>query len=101
MSEVLLAIDARGVATVTLNRPATGNAYNSAMLAGLTAGLAQLAANPAVRVVVVRGAGKHFQAGADINWLGETATAAPEAACAASRATPGARTRPTAGRVRA
>ena len=45
MSEVLLSIDTRGVATVTLNRPATGNAYNSAMLAGLTAGLAQLAAD--------------------------------------------------------
>ena len=87
MSEVLLVVDARGVATVTLNRPATGNAYNAAMLAGLTAGLAQLAADPAVRVVVIRGAGKHFQAGADINWLGETALAAPEAAFAASRAT--------------
>ncbi len=87
MSEVLLAVDARGVATVTLNRPATGNAYNAAMLAGLTAGLAQLGADPAVRVVVIRGAGKHFQAGADINWLGETALAAPEAAFTASRAT--------------
>ena len=87
MSEVLLAIDARGVATVTLNRPATGNAYNAAMLAGLTDGLASLAADPAVRVVVIRGAGRHFQAGADINWLGETAKAPPEAAFAASRAT--------------
>ena len=93
MSEVLLAIDARGVATVTLNRPALGNAYNAAMLAGLTDGLAQLATDPAVRVVVIRGAGRHFQAGADINWLGETAKAAPEAAFAASRATTVAMTR--------
>ncbi len=93
MTEVLLAVDARGVATVMLNRPALGNAYNAAMLAGLTDGLAQLAADPAVRAVVIRGAGKHFQAGADINWLGETAKAAPEAAFAASRATTVAMTR--------
>jgi methylglutaconyl-CoA hydratase len=87
MSVVLLAVDARGVATVTLNRPALGNAYNSAMLAALTEGVAQLAADPAVRAVVIRGAGRHFQAGADINWLAETAKAAPDAAFAASRAT--------------
>ena len=93
MTEVLLAVDARGVATVTLNRPALGNAYNAAMLAALTDGLAQLAADAAVRVVVIRGAGKHFQAGADINWLGETAKALPDAAFAASRATTVAMTR--------
>ncbi len=70
---VLLAIDANGVATVTLNRPEVGNAYNADLLDALIAGLTQLAADPAVRCLVIRGAGKHFQAGADIRWLGEVA----------------------------
>ena len=70
---VLLAIDASGVATVTLNRPELGNAYNADLLNPLIAGLTQLAPNPAVRCLVIRGAGKHFQAGADIRWLGEVA----------------------------
>jgi methylglutaconyl-CoA hydratase len=72
-SPILLSIDKRGVATVTLNRPEVGNAYNAAMLDGLIQGLTDLAANPAVRCLVIRGAGKHFQAGADIRWLGEVA----------------------------
>ena len=70
---VLLAIDARGVASITLNRPQVGNAYNAAMLEALIEGLTDLAADPAVRCLVIRGAGKHFQAGADIGWLGEVA----------------------------
>jgi methylglutaconyl-CoA hydratase len=84
---VLLAIDARGVATVTLNRPEVGNAYNAAMLDGLIQGLTDLAADEAVRCVVIRGAGKHFQAGADINWLGEVAAYPPVENYAASIAT--------------
>ena len=84
---VLLDIDARGVATVTLNRPEVGNAYNADVLEGLINGLRQLATDPAVRCLVVRGAGKHFQAGADIRWLGQVADYPPEANYAASVAT--------------
>ena len=84
---VLTAVDARGIATVTLNRPAVGNAYNDAMLCGLIEGLAALGADPAVRAVVIRGAGRHFQAGADIAWLGRSAVAEPAEAYAASHAT--------------
>lgn len=84
---VLLAIDARGVATVTLNRPERGNAYDEAMLAGLRQGLERLAGDAAVRTVVIRGAGRHFQAGADIDWLGRAARFPPEQAFAASMAT--------------
>ncbi len=87
MSPVLLDVDARGVAHVTLNRPERGNAYNEALLAALIDGLRGLAGDPAVRALVIRGAGKHFQAGADINWLAEAATYAPERAFAASMAT--------------
>lgn len=87
MSPVLLAVDARGVAHVTLNRPERGNAYNAALLAALIDGLRGLAVDPAVRALVIRGAGKHFQAGADINWLAEAAEYEPEQAFAASMAT--------------
>lgn len=84
---VLLAIDARGVATVTLNRPERGNAYDEEMLAALLGGLDSLAANPAIRALVLRGAGKHFQAGADVHWLNQAAAYPPERAYAASHAT--------------
>ncbi|HET8996081.1 MAG TPA: enoyl-CoA hydratase-related protein, partial [Acetobacteraceae bacterium] len=75
---VLLDIDARGVATVTLNRPEVGNAYNEDLLGALIEGVQQLAPDPAVRCLVIRGAGKHFQAGADINWLRHAANYPPE-----------------------
>jgi methylglutaconyl-CoA hydratase len=84
---VLLAVDARGVATVTLNRPEIGNAYDSDLLAALIDGLGRLERDAAVRVLVIRGAGRHFQAGADINWLARAAEFAPDQAFAASMAT--------------
>lgn len=60
--------DPRGVATLTLNRPDRGNAYDDVMLRELMAALAALDKDAAVRVVVLRGAGKHFCVGADIAW---------------------------------
>ncbi len=72
-SVVLTDIDARGVATITLNRPEVFNAYNGALIDALTEAVAGVAEDEAVRVVVLRGAGKHFQAGADVNWLREAA----------------------------
>lgn len=86
-SPVLVDIDARGVATATLNRPERGNAYDEDLLAALIDGLTALEADSQVRVLVIRGAGRHFQAGADINWLGRAAKYAPPEAFAASMAT--------------
>jgi enoyl-CoA hydratase/carnithine racemase len=54
------------VATLWLNRPAKRNAVTQAMWAGITAVTAELSGDPGVRVLVVRGAGEHFCAGADI-----------------------------------
>lgn len=73
MSEpvVLHAVDARGVATVTLNRPRVNNAYNGEMIGSLLDLFPTLAADPSVRVVVLRGNGPHFQAGADLKWIDE------------------------------
>jgi methylglutaconyl-CoA hydratase len=84
---VLLTVDGRGVATATLNRPEVGNAYNEDLLAELIGGLQQLGPDPSVRCLVVRGAGRHFQAGADINWLGCAAKYGPDENYAASMAT--------------
>ena len=61
--------DSRGVATVTLNRPDRNNAYNGEMIDALLDGAAKLGADPKVRVVVIRGKGRHFQAGADLAWI--------------------------------
>jgi methylglutaconyl-CoA hydratase len=66
---VLCAIDRRGVAAVTLNRPAVNNAYNGALIDGLIATFAHLKAALGLRCVVLRGAGRHFQAGADLRYL--------------------------------
>ena len=57
-----------GVATITLSRPDRGNAYDDGMLCELAAEFAELGADPSARVVVLRGAGKHFCVGADIAW---------------------------------
>ena len=89
MSEpvVLCAIDVRGVATVTLNRPALNNAYNAELLAALIDTCRRLASDPQVRVVVIRGNGAHFQAGADLTWLRALANMDAAANHAASTAT--------------
>jgi methylglutaconyl-CoA hydratase len=63
---VLRSVDARGVATLTLNRPDKGNSYNQAMLDALSREIAGLGADSAVRIIVLRGSGKHFCAGAEI-----------------------------------
>lgn len=92
MSEpvVLLSKDERGVATVTINRPAVNNAYNGDVIQGLTDAFTDCAKDPAVRVVVLRGNGKHFQAGADLKWLNAVGELPPEANVEASRITAGA-----------
>ncbi|MGB8859506.1 MAG: enoyl-CoA hydratase-related protein [Ilumatobacteraceae bacterium] len=66
--DLLVAIDG-AVATITLNRPAKRNAVTFDMWVALGAACQRLAADPAVRVVVLRGAGDHFCAGADITEL--------------------------------
>jgi methylglutaconyl-CoA hydratase len=66
---VLLAVDARGVASVTFNRPEVNNAYDGALLEGVLRALDALERQPGLRAVVLRGNGRHFQAGADLAWV--------------------------------
>ena len=57
----------QGAAWITLNRPDSRNALSAALVNELDAHLAAAAANPAVRCVVITGAGSAFCAGADLN----------------------------------
>lgn len=66
---LLTEIDSRGVATVTMNRPAVHNAFDDDLIARLHGAFADLGADPEVRVVVLAGTGKNFCAGADLNWM--------------------------------
>ena len=63
---VLTAQDARGVVTLSLNRPQSFNALSAAMLDALQAALDRVAADDSVRVVVIKAAGKAFCAGHDL-----------------------------------
>lgn len=67
-TRISLERDPRGIATLTLNRPDRGNAYDDVMLRELMAALAEIDRDAGVRVLVLRGAGKHFCVGADIAW---------------------------------
>lgn len=59
--------DDRGVTTLTLNRPDRHNALDRAFLDEFKITLDKLGSN--TRILVIAGAGKHFCAGADINWM--------------------------------
>ncbi|MBB6250894.1 enoyl-CoA hydratase/isomerase family protein [Nitrospirillum iridis] len=69
MNDVLAMVDEAGIATVTLNRPALHNAFNEDVIAELTALFERLGADPLVRVVLLRGTGPSFSAGADLDWM--------------------------------
>ena len=77
MSEVLTARDG-AVLTITLNRPDVFNAFNRALHAALRSALEE-AADPAVRCVVITGAGRGFCAGQDLKEFAELDTALEEA----------------------
>jgi len=58
--------DARGVVSLTLNRPQSFNALSEAMLEALQAALDRVAVDEAARAVVIRATGKAFCAGHDL-----------------------------------
>jgi methylglutaconyl-CoA hydratase len=66
---ITVTIDPRGVATVTLDRAAKHNAFDDALISELTERLLGLGRDPAVRVVVLTGAGSSFSAGGDLEWM--------------------------------
>ncbi|WP_415953489.1 enoyl-CoA hydratase/isomerase family protein [Streptomyces sp. KLOTTS4A1] len=77
---------ADGVATVVISHPAKRNAMTDAMWRALPPLLDELAADPAIRVLVLTGQGATFCAGADISGLVQSADEARELAVRAEEA---------------
>lgn len=67
-------IDVAGkVATVWLNRPAVHNAFNDIMISELTQCFGNLGDDNDISAVILRGSGKSFCAGVDLNWMRDVA----------------------------
>jgi methylglutaconyl-CoA hydratase len=64
-----------------------GNAYNGDMIQGLLSAMDELGGNAGLRVVVLKGNGKHFQAGADLKWIETVSRQSLEENVRVSRAT--------------
>ena len=80
MTDELQEMQNSGVATLTLNRPESRNALTPEMMAGLKEALPRLAADSAVRVVVLTGAGRAFCAGGDVKRFAAVSSGAQRAA---------------------
>jgi methylglutaconyl-CoA hydratase len=61
------------VATIWLNRPEIRNAFNEVMISELIKAFNEVSSREEVRVIVLRGRGKSFCAGADLNWMRDVA----------------------------
>ncbi|PJW14229.1 enoyl-CoA hydratase [Geobacillus sp. Manikaran-105] len=73
----LLVEQSGSVLWLTLNRPERLNAFSPEMIAGLTDEIERAAADDAVRVIVLSGAGRAFCAGGDVKTMGQSS--APQA----------------------
>ncbi len=71
-------ISGDGVATVWLNRPDVHNAFNEGLIAALSQAFDALGRDEAVRVVILRGRGANFCAGADLDWMRRAADFGPD-----------------------
>ncbi len=78
MQTIKISTRGPGVAQVTMARPAVFNAFDETMIGELDAAFAQLADDPTVRVIVLAGEGKHFSAGADLQWMQRASAATLE-----------------------
>lgn len=75
MTEQILgmAVDQRGVARLTLNRPEVKNAFNAQLIADIDTAIKTLARDDKARVIVLTGAGDAFSAGADLTMMKDAA----------------------------
>lgn len=69
MTEILLRENTGAVATLTLNRPEKLNALSEELMTALQDTLDAISVDPAIRVVILRGAGKGFCAGHDLGQM--------------------------------
>ena len=73
MTSLLHETDTRGVTTLTLNRPERYNAFDDNLIEALIEALDKVDRDDGVRILLLRASGKHFCAGADLNWMQRTA----------------------------
>ncbi len=69
MNKTILINRENSVVTIAMNRPELHNAMNDTMIAELTEAYTQLSKDESARVVVLKGEGKSFCAGADLNYM--------------------------------
>ncbi len=74
---VLQTVDSHGIARVEIAREPVRNALDALTIQGLAAAFADLARNPAVRLLLLSGRGPAFCAGADLNWMRQSAALSP------------------------
>lgn len=82
---ILLDIDDRGVARLTLNRPQAHNAMNARLMEEVPKAVQQISADKTVRAVVLTGAGDSFCAGGDLKWMQDVRDLPTEPRLAESR----------------
>ena len=73
MAGTVLVTVSGSVARVTLNRPEVHNAFDDRLILELTGVFERLAADRAVRALLLCANGRSFSAGADLNWMKRTA----------------------------
>jgi len=73
MSTLLIDITDKNIATLTLNRPLTHNAFDDQLIRDLMAAVRSLEQKPQVRAVLLTANGPSFCAGADLQWMKRTA----------------------------
>ena len=56
------------IVSLTINRPEVGNAFDDALIKALLDALAELEQTN-IRLLILQSSGKHFSAGADLNWM--------------------------------
>ena len=71
---LILKIDERQIATLTINRPDVHNALSLEMIRELRQVVVDLNKHTDVRAVILTGSGKSFCAGADLRWMQKIAT---------------------------
>lgn len=77
-STLELSIDNQ-IATIWLNRPESGNGINLQMMTEFKTAAFDLESNPDIRVVILRGRGRHFSVGGDMAMFTEAGDAVPRA----------------------
>ena len=80
--EVVRVREAQGVLTLWLNRPEKRNALNGPMVEALHEALVRAEERPGVKVILLRGRGPDFCAGADLDELERTTRQGPDASLA-------------------